>query len=301
MSRGVLLCLLSSAGFGAMAVLAKEAYAAGVGVMALVALRLAIAAPLLWAAAAVRGGLRDLPAREAGRGLLLGLVPFAAQALLFFGAVERLDAAVAELLVFTYPAIVLGAGVLLGRTALDARLWGVLALALGGAALVLLGAGASGGAGLEGVGVAMALLAAVAYAAYLLTAEALGGRTDGVVLAALVTTGGAVTTAVLALATGSLDLDLGSRAWALLVALGVGCTAGPLVALYAGLRHVGAATASILSLVEPVVTVALAAALLGEHLAPLQVAGALLVLGAIVLTSLPARGARRAEPALAPA
>jgi drug/metabolite transporter (DMT)-like permease len=301
MSRGVLLCLLSSAGFGAMAVLAKEAYAAGVGVMALVALRLAIAAPLLWAAAAVRGGLRDLPAREAGRGLLLGLVPFAAQALLFFGAVERLDAAVAELLVFTYPAIVLGAGVLLGRTALDARLWGVLALALGGAALVLLGAGASGGAGLEGVGVAMALLAAVAYAAYLLTAEALGGRTDGVVLAALVTTGGAVTTAVLALATGSLDLDLGSRAWALLVALGVGCTTGPLVALYAGLRHVGAATASILSLVEPVVTVALAAALLGEHLAPLQVAGALLVLGAIVLTSLPARGARRAEPALAPA
>ena len=53
-----------------------------------------------------------------------------------------------------------------------------------------------------------------------------------------------------------------------------------MLAFFAGLKRVGPATASIASTLEPVVTVFLAWLLLGETLAPAQIAG-----GAIVLAS----------------
>ena len=63
-----------------------------------------------------------------------------------------------------------------------------------------------------------------------------------------------------------------------------------------GMERVGAATASILSTVEPVVTVGLAVAIYGEALGPLQVLGGALVLAAVV--ALQARATRGARPAV---
>jgi drug/metabolite transporter (DMT)-like permease len=76
-----------------------------------------------------------------------------------------------------------------------------------------------------------------------------------------------------------------------------------MVTLYAGLRRVGPATASIVSCAEPVLTVALAVALLGERLGPVQaVGGALVVLAVLLLqrrgtVHVDAPSARLAAPA----
>jgi drug/metabolite transporter (DMT)-like permease len=59
---------------------------------------------------------------------------------------------------------------------------------------------------------------------------------------------------------------------------------------FAGLARVGPSTAAILSVFEPVVTVALAAAAFGESLAVVQLVGGGLVLVAVVLLQWPARG-----------
>jgi drug/metabolite transporter (DMT)-like permease len=47
--EGLLPCLVSAAGFGAMPIFAKEAYADGLAITPLLALRFAIAAAMLWA------------------------------------------------------------------------------------------------------------------------------------------------------------------------------------------------------------------------------------------------------------
>ena len=52
---------------------------------------------------------------------------------------------------------------------------------------------------------------------------------------------------------------------------------------FAGLRRIGPGDAATLSSLEPVVTVLLAVALLGERLAPGQLAGGVLVLAAVVV------------------
>jgi drug/metabolite transporter (DMT)-like permease len=72
----------------------------------------------------------------------------------------------------------------------------------------------------------------------------------------------------------------------------------PIVTFVLGMKHVGASTASIVSTVEPVVTVALAVALFGEGLGPLQLLGGALVLAAVV--ALQSRGVS-VRPRVAPA
>jgi len=56
-----------------------------------------------------------------------------------------------------------------------------------------------------------------------------------------------------------------------------------IVAFFAGLARVGPSTASILSTFEPVVTIALAAAVFGVALTAVQGLGAALVLGGVIV------------------
>ena len=166
-----------------MAIFAKEAYAAGLGVTALLAARFVLAASLLWALVAVRARrpARARPRRAAPRptrrvvlaGLALGAIGYAAQAGLFFSALRHIDASLTSLLLYTYPALVFCGAVALRREHVTP--WKALALALAsaGAALVLLGGGTGG---LEATGVALALGAGATYAVYILVAEGVVAR-----------------------------------------------------------------------------------------------------------------------------
>ena len=284
--RGVLLAAASAAGFGLMAIFANEAYDAGVDVPSLLTLRFAIAAVLFWAIVLVRR-----PAIPAGRdavlAVALGAVGYAAQAACFFAALTYLDASLVALLLYVHPTLVFAGAVLLGRDAWDAVRLAALAAALTGAALVLLGGGDAGG-DLAPAGVALGLGAALAYTGYILVADRAVARLDPFAVAAMLTTGA---TATFAIAGGGLP-EVGAEAAAWTTAIALVGTVGAVSCFFLALRDVGPATASIVSTLEPVVTVALAVAVLGESLAPLQLAGGLLVVGsAIVVARVRPRGA----------
>src|ERR1700752_3307411 len=151
---GALLCLLSAAGFGAMAIFGKLAYDAGVEVGDLLLVRFALAAALLLAVVSATGALRGLSRRAVLTGLGMGAIGYAAQSGLFFGALERMDASLLALILYVYPALVLAAAVALGRERATPRRIVALVVALAGVALVLAGA-ASGG--VDAVGAAMGL------------------------------------------------------------------------------------------------------------------------------------------------
>jgi drug/metabolite transporter (DMT)-like permease len=68
--------------------------------------------------------------------------------------------------------------------------------------------------------------------------------------------------------------------WLPVIALSLVSTALAIAAFFAGLRLLGATLTSVLSTLEPVVSVALAALVLGESIGALQAAG-----GAIVITT----------------
>src|SRR5918911_38910 len=121
----MLFCLASGAAFGAMAVFGKLAYAEGATVGTLLAVRFTLAALLFWTArAAVRAARRtsrpSLDARDVVLALGLGACGYALQAGCYFAALERIDASLLALLLYTFPAMVTAAAIVPGRERVDA-------------------------------------------------------------------------------------------------------------------------------------------------------------------------------------
>jgi drug/metabolite transporter (DMT)-like permease len=285
---GALLVLASAVCFGVMPIFGKLAFQAGVGVGTLLVVRFAIAAPVLWGAVAVR---RALPRVERGvllRALALGAVGYAMQAGLYFLALRRMDASVLSLILYSYPALVTGAAILLGREPANRRRLVALVTASGGLVLVLVGAGAGD---FDLAGSALAAGAALTYTTYILVSDGVTSQLEPLPLAALVATGAAFSLAVVAVLTGSVDLAFDPAGWLWLALAALVSTVSAVVLFFSGMSRVGPSTAAILSTLEPPVTVALVFVTFGDALGALQLLGALAVLGAAVIVNLPARAA----------
>lgn len=330
---GAALCLLSAAAFGAMAVFGKFAYAEGVSVQALLLVRFGLAALLLLALAqltsrrgadrprarsgahsTVRAAATGAPhatlgadpsgepaARAARRPALvaffgLGCVGYAAQAGCYFAALRVMDASLVAILFYTYPALVTLAAALLGRERLTTRRACALGLTTVGVLLVL---GGSGVSVLSPSGVALAVGAALTYTCYILTADRVGAHLPAVRMAALAMSGAAstmVAAAAVAVLTGpGIDLALSWRAWFWLACIAVISTVVAMVAFLAGITRVGPSTAAILSTLEPVVTVGLAAAVLGETPTLVQLVGGACVLACVVVLQTRPRASRACD------
>ena len=291
---GAAFCLASAAAFGAIAIFGKLAYDAGVGVVTLLFVRFALAAPVFWLAAARGRGLAKAPGRTVLAGLALGAVGYAAQAGLYFTALTRMDASLLSLLLYTYPAFVTLAAIALGRETPNRRRLGALLVSSAGVALVLAG---DDGGGFDALGAGMAVGAALTYTAYILVADRVSVELAPLPLSALVTTGAAVTFGAAGLASGSLDAGFDTDGWLWLGLLALVSTVAAISLFFAGLRRVGPSTAAILSTLEPPTTVALAFLAFGETLGAVQLVGGALVLAAVVLLQLPAGSAARAPAA----
>ena len=174
-----------------------------------------------------------------------------------------MDASLLALVLYAYPALVLVGAVRARARAGDAAARAALVVASAGTALVL--AGAAAGA-LDALGTAMGFGAALAYTTYILVGDrVVAGRAAARALRAR-----------LHRRDGHVRARRGGRAgpsspsppragrW--LGAIALVSTVGAVLAFFAGLERVGPSAASILSTLEPVVTVGLAAAAFGESL-----------------------------------
>ncbi len=294
---GLAACLVSATGFGALPVLGKAAYDAGLGPLSLLWGRFGLAAIAFWL---LVFGVRPArpPVRYVVTGLCMGAFGYALEAGLFFAALERIDASLVELLLYAYPAIVTAVALASGREAPSHRLLSALGLATLGVILVFAGSLASG---VDPVGLAMGLGAAIVYSAYILTGERVVPVMHPVLLAALVATGAAASFTVVGLVSGGLPHPRTADGWTSVAVIAAVATVVPMAALFAGIARVGAPTASIVSTFEPVVTVVLAGLVLGETLSLVEATGAACVIAAVrLLASLSRPGSPRSEPPPSP-
>jgi drug/metabolite transporter (DMT)-like permease len=271
---GILLILASGMAFGAMTALAPVAYGAGTSPSTLLFLRFAISGLAL---AAYMGVLRlGFPK---GRILLvlmlMGGVWYFCQSLAFFTALSMASASLAALLLYLYPAVVALISAVVLREPLTRRRLLALALALAGTFLTI---GPDGGG--ETLGILLALGAAFLYAGYIIVGDKVMKQaaaipaTTVVMLAAALSFGGLVA---------AQGIQLPDRGVGWLAVLGIAaCCIIALGGFFAGLKRVGPANTAILSTVEPLVAVVLAAILLNERLAPVQLVGGLCILIAVV-------------------
>ncbi|HEX2469575.1 MAG TPA: DMT family transporter [Candidatus Limnocylindrales bacterium] len=293
--RGFVIVIGSAALFGMLGPLSRFAYEAGMEPPAFVAWRamigfLGLALLVGWrvrsgATRLIRFGDLSLRARVA---MLAAALAGTVLNLCMFIAFDRITIALALLGFYTYPALVAVANVALGRERLDGARIAALLLAIGGMVAVV-AAELDPGAGirLDVVGVGLALGAAVSQTIFVILAR--DGYpevpTEQAMTTVLLASGiGAFVVALLAGGVASLTQPLLDPAvLPLLVFTGIAAAAIPSLGFLTGIRLVGGTRAGILMLFEPVVGVALAALLLSEGLAWIQVLGAVAILGAALL------------------
>lgn len=274
----IFLVLLSAAAFGSMAIFAKAAYAAGLTPTMLLALRFALAAAML--APLVRLRRAPLPRGRALAGFVLMGLLYNAQAQSYFTALVHASSGLVGLLLYVYPVLVALLAAALGWETLDRRTGAILALAIAGMAITL-------GGDLQGtpLGIALGLLAAAIYAVYIVTGSRVTqGHTDPLAGTLVIMTVAAAGNGVLALAGGS-TLPANADGWLAAVAIAA-LTAVAIATFLVGIKHIGPAQASIISTLEPVVTLCLGIALLGEAVSVAQLGGGAMVLAAVVMLAL---------------
>lgn len=289
--KGTLLVLLSATGFGALAILAKLAYEAGLSALVALNWRFILAALFLTAYVALARLPWRMTAREAAALLLLGGVGYAAMSALFFAALRFIPASAASLLLYTYPAFVTLLSRLFWQTPLTSG--HLMALLLTGAGTVVLLW--SPGLHLNPLGTLLGLGAAVVYSFYLLANQRVTPRVNPAVAATCIIGGAGLSFTVVNLASGAFTARFALQGWTALALMALFSTALAIATLLAGIRRVGAARASILSTFEPLVTVALAVLFLHERLGIGQVAGGLFIAAGMLLLQWPAAQRRLAS------
>lgn len=281
---GLVFVVISAVCFGSMAIMARVAYAAGVDTPTLLALRFAIAAACMFALAGLRR--EKLPrGSNLAKVVLLGGAGYGGQAFTFFTALTLAPASLVALLLYLHPALVaLLAALVLHERMTPAKL-AALAMALAGMVLTV-GPALAGPARYAfpslGAGVLYAVAAAVIYSFYIVAGTRIAARLSPPALSAVVMGSAAVVFMVAALALGP-KWPQTAAAWLAVTGIALISTVIAITLFFAGLARIGATRASTLSTVEPVVTVLLAALLLDERIAPLQVCGGALILGAVLL------------------
>jgi drug/metabolite transporter (DMT)-like permease len=292
------LVVLAAVCFATLGPTSRFALAEGVDPLTLVTWRALIGLLFVVAAALVLARLGQVVARPFGeiprREKLMNGFAGLANALLNLMAllaISRISIALALLVFYTYPAMIAAVSTLLFGEHLDGARWAALGISLVGLVLVLIGAGQVVG-GFDMLGVAFAFIGALCQVVYALSARhgfssvpapQAGAVTFGVAGAAYLV--GAVVVGNL----GALGAPLDSSAaiipvlWAGTIGAGI-----PTMAWIMGIRLLGAPRAAIISTLEPVVGVLLAALVLSEIPTTLQlVGGALIVVAAIVVQRRP--------------
>ncbi|MDX6232931.1 MAG: hypothetical protein QOH68_1931 [Nocardioidaceae bacterium] len=234
--------------------------------------------------------------------IALGLVGVTSLQLTYNVAIDRLPLGIALLIEFLAPVFVVLWVRVVRKEPVRGRMWLAVALAIGGLAVV---SRVWNGLTFDGLGVIMALLAAVSFATYFLLGEHNVGFDDPlrVILWAFVVATVAMnliqpiwTTPELDGSTsllGRLD-DYTANPWLVIAVVVLPGTVMPFFLEMVALRHLPATIVIVVAMLEPVIANVLGWAWFRESLTPVQVVGAIAVLAGIVL----AQTSRKVETVL---
>ncbi len=290
---GVILALVSAAAFGFSGPFAKSLMAAGWSLTAVVTARLATGAAVMVVAACIAApGWFSEARRHAKVVVLYGIIPVAGAQFCYFGAVRHMSVGVAMLLEFLSPILVIAWTWMVTRHRPHTRVLAGATLALLGMLLVL---NIFSGARVEPVGIAWGLGAAVCAAYYFISSHRAGGKaeelqpitlaTSGLLVGA-VAVGGFGLTGIMPLTFSAQDVHVAgwnTPVYVPILVLGVVTTAIAYITGIAAITRLKPSYASLIALTEVLCAVIAGWVLLGETIAPIQYAGAAVILAGLIL------------------
>ena len=272
---GILLIAISAASFGTLAIFGRVAYAAGVDIFTMLFLRFGISAACMTVILLLRR--ESFPhgrvlAQLAG----MGGLGYVGQSFLYLTAIKFASAGLVALLLYLYPMFVFILSVIVLHEKTSPAKFIALTLALAGTALTVDPAGG------QLIGALMAIAAALIYSIYIIVGTHVVKQVSAVQSSTIIFASAGAVFGIFTWFHGT-HLPTSSAGWFAVLGIIVISTIIPVVAFLAGLERVGPTNAAMLSTLEPVVTVLLAAWLFGEALMPIVMLGGALILVAVIL------------------
>lgn len=276
---GVLYALAAAVSLGAITTQAKIVYSQGGSAVTVLLVRFVVTALItgVWVAGRrYREKHRDGPKlkiKQTGSIILVGFA-WSAGMICYLMSVQIISVSIAALIFYTYPLMVLGVTAASGHVRFSIALGGLFVFAFAGLGLALL----NGELELQLAGVLLALMAAVGATITFFVGAKVAGQTDPLTLTFKVNVVGLVF--IIPFLSGHLDWP-NTMGW---LALGGAtlCYVVGILSQFAALSRLPPATAAFVLNLEPVVSILLAAGVLGELLSLRQWIG----VGIVMLTLL---------------
>jgi drug/metabolite transporter (DMT)-like permease len=273
--------LLSTFGFGSLAILTQFAYRAGLDVTTTLTIRFLFASLLAWPVLIVRRQWK-VSRRHAIALFVIGCC-FIVNSATYFLAIQWAPVSAVTVIFYCYPVVVM----VLSIAFLGERLTWLRALAMGLAlagGLVMLGLRFSG---FSGRGLLLAAVSSIFYALYIVLNSVLTRSIPVGVTSSWVMSGMAVAFLLFGVVSGQLDFGFRPSGWPIMLMMVIFSTVLPVQFFLAGVFKIGPMLAAVIGTFEPIVTMVLSALLLGEQIGIYRIAGGALVLGAVLLLRIP--------------
>ncbi|MDR1509113.1 MAG: DMT family transporter [Synergistaceae bacterium] len=280
MQKGVVFTMISAVAYGISPVLIKMAYDGGATSASVAFLRI-LALPALLVLMRAGNIPLFLTRRETKDVIMSCGIGFGITTLLLFGSYAYIPVGMATTLHFIYPITVSVVCVFFFREKFSMPALFALVMCTAG---VFLFTGDASGVSVKGV--VMALVSGLTYAFFLVYIDKSEIRNMNhfklsfwlsVMLAIFFGAYGAIT--------GTLAFNLTLKAWALCAANSILCAVVAVTSLQLGIQFSGAATASILSTMEPITSFALGVLILGEGYSTAKMIGVVCVVIAVITLS----------------
>jgi len=272
---GVIFIAISAASFGTLAIFGRFLYADGVDTFSMLFLRFGIAALLMMAILLARR-------EEFPRGKILlqligmGALGYVGQSFSYLSAIKYASAGLVALLLYLYPMFVFILSVVVLREKVTWIQITALVLALIGTALTVDPAGG------QLLGILFSLSAALIYSVYIIVGTNVMKHVSALQSSTVIFASAGAVYGILMAANG-VHFPATNTGWLNIVGIVLVATVIPVVTFLAGLERIGPTNAAMLSTLEPVVTVLLAAWIFGEVLKPIVMLGGAFILVAVIL------------------
>ena len=272
---GIVFLCISGAAFGTLLIFGRFAYSAGLNVATMMFIRFAISGVLMLAWMMFRR--EPLPK---GKPLIIligmGGLGYFGQAFCYMTSIQYASAGLAVLLLYLYPLFV----TLLSVTFLKEKINRFTLIAL---ALATLGAGLTANPqGGQLPGILLAISSAVIYAIYIVVGAGVMKQVSPIQSSTVVFLSAGFSFGLLTLFQGAYWPHSASG-WQAVAAIIVVATLIPVSTFLAGLKIVGPTNASLLSTLEPVVTLILSVLVLHESVSMVMLMGGVLILAAVII------------------
>jgi len=276
--------ILSAVGFGTVPILALFAYDGGINVFTLLFLRFTLASILLFLYIFLTKRKVILNKKQILNIFIMGGIFYSVFSFCYFSAIKYIPASLAVLIFYTYPFITAGLSAFFLNMKLTKKVVGAIIVSFIGLIFVL---GKTSGE-IVLIGILFAFGAAVFYSVYTLFGDHILKDIPLLTTIAMVCLFAAFSFLTVGLISNNVQFSFTADTWLPVTGIAVVSMLG-FLAFFQGIKMTNPTSISVLSMIEPVVTIVLSIIFFNDILNFYQIIGAILVLGGSVLVVLSVR------------